>query len=70
MSQRARILQESGEAIFALLKLTSASADAFPPLKSAATGALYIADIVSVCRHACEPSVSVLIVVSTEIQVE
>jgi hypothetical protein len=70
MSQRARILKESGEAIFALLKLTSASADAFPPLKSAATGALYIADTVLVCRYACGHSVSVLIVISTAIQVE
>jgi len=40
MSKRDRFLKESGEAVFALLKLTSASADAFPPLKSAA-GALY-----------------------------
>jgi hypothetical protein len=51
MSQKGRFLKESGEAVFALLKLTSASADAFPPLKSAAGGALHIAEIVLVSRY-------------------
>jgi hypothetical protein len=48
MSRRARVVKESGEAVFALLKLTSATADAFPPLKSAAGGALHIAELVVV----------------------
>jgi hypothetical protein len=43
-----RVLKETGEVAFALLKLTSASADAFPPLKSAAGGALHIVEMVSV----------------------
>jgi hypothetical protein len=43
-------LEQGGEAALALLKLTDASADAFPPLKAAASGALYIADMVMV-RH-------------------
>jgi hypothetical protein len=55
MSKRDRFLKESGEAVFALLKLTSASADAFPPLKSAAGGALHIVEIVLVCRYRMRP---------------
>jgi hypothetical protein len=43
-----RVLKETGEIAFALLKLTGASADAFPPLKSAAGGALHIVEMVSV----------------------
>ena len=41
-------LKEGGDAAFALLKLTYAAADAFPPLKSAAGGALHIAELVKV----------------------
>ena len=41
-------MKESGEAAFALLKFTSAAADAFPPLKGAVGGALYITEIVMV----------------------
>jgi hypothetical protein len=41
-------VKEGGEAAFALLKLTVAAADAFPPLKSAAGGALHIIDLVKV----------------------
>jgi hypothetical protein len=42
-------VKEGGEATFTLLKLTIAAADAFPPLKSAAGGALHIIDLVKVC---------------------
>ena len=42
-------LKEGGDAAFALLKVTHAAADAFPPLKSAAGGALHIAELVKVC---------------------
>jgi len=62
MSQRARAVKESGEAIFALLKLTSATADAFPPLKSAAGGALHIAELVVVRIYLCHPSVMLIVV--------
>jgi len=62
MSQRARAVKESGEAIFALLKLTSATADAFPPLKSAAGGALHIAELVLVRIYLCVPSVMLIFV--------
>jgi hypothetical protein len=48
MLQRARVVKESGEAVFALLKLTSATTDAFPPLKCAAGGVLHIAGLVVV----------------------
>jgi hypothetical protein len=41
-------LKEVGEVGLALLRLTSVSADAFPPLKSAACGALYIVELVAV----------------------
>ena len=47
-----RVLTEAGEIALALLKLTSASADVFPPLKSAAGGALHIAEIVVVRLYA------------------
>ena len=43
-----RVLKEAGEIALALLRLTSASADVFPPLKSAAGGALHIVEIVVV----------------------
>jgi hypothetical protein len=42
------VLKEVGEFGLALLRLTSVSADAFPPLKSAACGALYIVELVAV----------------------
>jgi hypothetical protein len=45
-----QVLEGGGEAALILLKLTEASAGAFPPLKAAAGGALYIADMVMV-RH-------------------
>jgi hypothetical protein len=45
-----QVLEAGGEAALVLLKLTDASANAFPPLKAAASGALYIADMVMV-RH-------------------
>jgi len=48
MPPASQVAEESGAAIFALLKLTCAAADAFPPLKSAAGGALYITEIVAV----------------------
>jgi hypothetical protein len=63
MSRRARVLKESGEAVFALLKLTSATADAFPPLKSAAGGALHIAELVVVRSiYLCDPSIMPMVV--------
>jgi hypothetical protein len=46
------VLKEGGEVAIALLKLASASADILPPLKSAASSALYIADMVAVCYRA------------------
>jgi hypothetical protein len=42
------ILTEGGEAAWALLRLTHAAADVFPPLKGAVGGALHIIDIVKV----------------------
>ena len=63
MSRRARVVKESGEAVFALLKLTSATADAFPPLKSAAGGALHIAELVVVRIYLCDPSVMLIVVI-------
>jgi hypothetical protein len=42
------VLREGGEAALALLRLTYAAADVFPPLKSAAGGALHIVDMVTV----------------------
>jgi hypothetical protein len=47
MSTR-RVLNLTGDVVLQLLRFTSASADVFPPLKSAAAGALHIAEIVSV----------------------
>ena len=44
-----RVLKEAGEIALTLLRLTSTSADVFPPLKSATGGALHIAEIVVVC---------------------
>ncbi|KAG8685398.1 POC1 centriolar protein A, partial [Ceratobasidium sp. 394] len=44
MSAR-RFLSTTGDVALQLLRLTAASADAFPPLKSAAGGALHIAEI-------------------------
>lgn len=41
-------LKETLGAAFVLLKLTDAAADAFPPLKSAAGGALHIIEMVKV----------------------
>ena len=43
-----RVLTEAGEIALALLKLTCASADVFPPLKCAASVALHIAEMVAV----------------------
>jgi len=43
-----RVLTEAGEIALALLRLTSVSADVFPPLKGAASGALHVAEIVVV----------------------
>ena len=43
------VLKEGGEGALALLRLTAAAADVFPPLKSAAGGALHIAELVKVC---------------------
>ncbi|KAG8696036.1 hypothetical protein FRC08_007406 [Ceratobasidium sp. 394] len=45
MSAR-RLLSTTGDVALQLLRLTAASSDAFPPLKSAAGGALHIAEIV------------------------
>lgn len=42
------VLKGGGEVALALLKLTYASADAFPPLKGAVGGALHISDMVAV----------------------
>jgi len=39
-------LQGAGDIAFALLELTAAAADAFPPLKSAAAGSLHIISLV------------------------
>jgi hypothetical protein len=41
-------LKETGEAAFILLELVASAADACPPLKSAANGALYIAKLLKV----------------------
>jgi hypothetical protein len=49
MSTR-RALSATGDIALGLLRLASASADVFPPLKNAAEGALYIAEIVAVGR--------------------
>jgi hypothetical protein len=46
------ILTETGEVALALLRLTEASSDCFPPLKSAAAGALHIVELVKVRIHA------------------
>jgi hypothetical protein len=46
------ILAETGEVALELLRLTEASSDCFPPLKSAAAGALHIVELVKVCIHA------------------
>ncbi|KAG8722281.1 POC1 centriolar protein A [Ceratobasidium sp. 395] len=43
-----KLLSTTGDVAFQLLKLTAAASDAFPPLKSAAAGALHIAEIVKV----------------------
>ncbi|KAG8795975.1 POC1 centriolar protein A [Ceratobasidium sp. 428] len=40
-----RVLGATGDVAFQLLRLTAASADAFPPLKSAAGGALHIVEL-------------------------
>jgi len=66
MSRRARVVKESGEAVFALLKLTSATADAFPPLKSVTGGALHIAELVVVRIYLCDPSVMLIVVLYTQ----
>jgi hypothetical protein len=63
MPRRARVVKETGEAVLALLKLTRATADVFPPLKSAAGGALHIAEIVMVHISLCDHSVSMLIII-------
>ncbi len=44
-----KVINEGGEVMFALLRLTEASAGVFPPLKSAAAGALHIVNLVKVC---------------------
>jgi hypothetical protein len=61
MSAR-RALSVTGAATLQLLRLTHASADVLPPLKSAAGGALYIAELVSVhlCKVIDEHAFSVL----------
>ncbi|KAG8773178.1 hypothetical protein FRC12_002685, partial [Ceratobasidium sp. 428] len=41
-----RFLSTTGDVAIELLRLTTAAADVFPPLKSAASGALHIAEIV------------------------
>jgi hypothetical protein len=41
-------LSATGDIVLQLLRLTAASADVFPPLKSASGGALHIAEIVLV----------------------
>jgi hypothetical protein len=46
-----RALAETGEVALALLKVTAATSDWFPPLKSAAGGALHIAELVKVCMY-------------------
>ena len=43
-----QIMEDVEDAALSLLKLTPAAADAFPPLKSAAGGALRIAELVKV----------------------
>lgn len=43
-----KILDGGGSGALVLLRLTHASADVFPPLKSAAGGALHIIELVSV----------------------
>ena len=43
-----QIVKEAGDAALALLKLTHAAMDGFPPLKNAAGGALEIAELVKV----------------------
>jgi hypothetical protein len=42
-------LKEAGEVALALLRLARDSADIFPPLKTAAGGALHIAELVLAC---------------------
>lgn len=42
------IIRNGGEAALALLRLTHAAADVFPPLKGAAGVALHISDMVTV----------------------
>ena len=57
---KACVVKESGEAIVTVLKLTSTTTDAFPPLKSAAGGALHIAELVVVHMNICDPSVMLM----------
>ncbi|KAF8594814.1 hypothetical protein BDV93DRAFT_130317 [Ceratobasidium sp. AG-I] len=45
-----RVLSVTGDVALQLLRLTAASADVLPPLKSAASGALYIAEIIKKFR--------------------
>ena len=47
MSSR-RALNVTGKAALELLRMTAASADVFPPLRSVAEGVLHITDIVEV----------------------
>jgi len=42
------VLAETGEVALALLRVTAASSDWFPPMKGAAGGALHIAELVKV----------------------
>ena len=63
MPQCARVMKETGEAVLALLKHTRATTDVSPPLKSAAGGALHIAEIVMVHISLCDLSVSMLIII-------
>jgi hypothetical protein len=59
-------VKESGEAVFALLKFTSATAAAFPPLKSAAGGTLHIAELVVVRIYLCDPSILLIVVLHAQ----
>jgi len=47
MSAR-RVLSATGDVALQLLRAVDASADEFPPLKSVASGALYIAELAMV----------------------
>jgi hypothetical protein len=68
-----RVAKEVGEAGFVLLKATAAAADVFPPLKSAAGGALHIAELVRVspsCPYVPSQISPDLTILWLEIQIE